>query len=182
MKIWKLKRKWKVALYLLGIVITLGSWAWDEVQTEQTRWYNRGLIAYFIGNYELAVEDFDLSFDDYASRANSIETPFAAAASLEQAELSQFYRAMSLIKIKQDNLAALAYLNCLWLTSEEHLSHFALTQAQLDKIGKDRYNCQFNYEVSLRHDPSLEKQGQNDPHDHGDPAGNKNEFRVKLWQ
>src|SRR5579883_1483078 len=110
MKHLKNPRSWVIVSFLVGFVLTMTGWVLWEQQTPQTRWYNRGMIAYNSGNYSVAIEDFDRSisaFNDKLS-AKQEQDAFTAPASLEMAQLAQCHKFLALLKMKNGQLAIVA--------------------------------------------------------------------------
>jgi hypothetical protein len=145
-----------VVFFLVGLVLTMGAWVWGEKQTDQTGYYNRGLIAYTMGAYDLAVQDFDLSFADYSARLSAGNSAVSAPASLEQAVLAQEHKALALVKMKQITPAVLSYKECLRLTSDFYMSRNTShsdssgpgeARAAYAKIEEDGTDCAINLEI-----------------------------------
>lgn len=142
-------RSWIIASFLVGLALTMTGWVWWEFQTPQSQWYNRGMLAYNTGNYDLAVQDFDRSIVEFNSDPAKAKDPgyFNAAPSVSQAGDAQFYKFMSLMKMKNAKLAIIAIKESLKLTTEENLSHYKLTDSQLKAIREQRILYQTNLEI-----------------------------------
>jgi hypothetical protein len=159
-----------VGIFLVGFVSTMGGWVWGESQTAQTQYYNRGVIAFTLGAYDLAVDDFDLSFADYRTRLGAdyggasgivsaaASSTLSAPASLEQAELAQEHKALAQVKMKQTTPAVLSYKECLRLTSDVYMSQHPIlptvsdpekARAAFAKIKEDGRDCAINLEILL---------------------------------
>jgi len=155
MKYIKNKRFLVVLLFFFGFAMTMGAWVWNETQTDQTRYYNRGLVAYTLGAYDLAAQNFDLSYADYNARVNAPVSVLNAPPSLEQAELAQEHKALALVKMKQMKPAVLSYKECLRLSSDAYISqHQLLPGASADliranyaKVKEDGTDCAINLEI-----------------------------------
>ncbi len=59
MKLARWMRTAFAALFVIGSATGIYSYAWYEQQTEQTKWYLAGRVAYVIGDDDNAVKDFD---------------------------------------------------------------------------------------------------------------------------
>ena len=145
-----------VGLFLVGVAVTMGAWVWNDSQTTQTAFYNRGLVAYVLGANDLALKDFDLSYADYNAKVGAVIGMADAPPSLEQAELSREHAALALVKMKQIEPAVLAYKECLRLTSDWYLSKHQVLPGEADpakivataaKIKEDGKDCAINLEI-----------------------------------
>lgn len=150
MKHLKNPRSWVIASFLVGFVLTMSGWWMWESQTPQTQWYNRGLVAYNSGNYQVAIEDFDKSMAAFQSALNEKRGPLTAPASLEIAQLAQCHKFKALIKMKNGKLAVAAIKEGLKLSTAWNISHFELSEAEIKKIQEDRIVCQTNLEILFK--------------------------------
>ncbi len=151
MKHLKNPRSWVIVSFLVGFVLTMGGWYLWEQQTPQTRWYNRGMIAYNSGNYSVAIEDFDRSVSAFNDALNQKQDPLTAPPSLEMAQLAQCHKFLALLKMKNGQLAIVAVKEGLKSSTDWNISHyiehFPLSDAERKKIGEDRLNCQTDLEI-----------------------------------
>jgi hypothetical protein len=146
------------ALFIAGFWT---GWSYFDATTPQAQYYMRGRLAYMTTMYDLAVEYFDRSYDDYLEREAGGKDILTAPGSLEIAELSQQHKAMALLKHRSDStdaLAAKTFVQALTLTTEEALSRRPdLSQQNVRKIGEDRKTTQIDFEILLHQKPHLAK-------------------------
>lgn len=164
-KLWKNRHLLVLGGFVVGLVLVMTAWMWKDAQTDQTRFYNRGIIAYNHGDYSRAVQDFDLSYSDYLARVNARFAQAQAPASLEQAELAQEHKALALVKMEQYRAAVRTYAECLSLTTDYYMLNHHVRNEQVDplspaktewvKIKEDRKDCQTSLEILLRAKPDL---------------------------
>jgi hypothetical protein len=125
-----------------------------------------GTLAYKTVSYDLAVEYFDKSFDDFQSRmketnlASGVEPKFFdAPGSLEMAQLSLHLKALSLIKMKDGKTAVLTFKEALKLTTDQALAKIGnIDPATLGKLKEDRRAVQINLEILFQQKPEMAKQ------------------------
>lgn len=144
------KKYWVIASFLLGFILTMSGWVLWENQSQQTYWYNRGLIAYNTGNYDLAVENFDRSYTAYQSALSEKGSPLAAPPSVEQAAQAQFHKFKALLKMKNGKLALVAIKESLKVSTALNLSRFKLDEAELKRIQEQRIIAQTDLEILFK--------------------------------
>lgn len=158
MKYLKNPRSWVIASFLLGFALSMTGWVWWENQTPQTQHYNRGLIAYNTGNYDLAVQHFDRSVGEFNNGISEKSTAFKAPASVEMAALAQFHKFKALLKMKNAKLAVVAVKESLKLTTAKNLAQYQLSEATLKKIQEDRLVAQTDLEILFKQQEEMAKQ------------------------
>jgi len=155
MKYIKSPRTWIIAGFLAGLSLTMLGWTWSAQELPQTVLFNQGMVAYNSGNYDIAVQAFDRSLNEYQNGGKSSNKPSAAdnfqpAPSLVQAADAQFYKFMALLKMKNAKLALIAVKEALKLTTDENLSHYALSPAQVSEIKEQRIVYQTDLEILFK--------------------------------
>jgi hypothetical protein len=184
MKLLKDMRLWVVASYAVFAVGLMAGWTWWDKQSPQYQDYMLGRAAFSTTMYDRAVMYFDRSYADYnASRngeAGTVQSHLVAAPSLEIAELSEHFKALSLINMGNAKLAVLTFKEALRLTSEYALALEPHAQAELDKLHADRKITQIDFEILFHQQQQLaKKEGKGkDKSDNGekqsdDPSGNQ---------
>lgn len=174
MKYLKNPRSWVIASFLLGLVLTFTGWTWWEHQTPQTQWYNRGLIAYNTGNYDLAVANFDKSITAFQQAEGEKKDAFHAPASVEMAALAQFHKFKALLKMKNGKLALIAIKESLKLTTSYNLNRYQLSESELKRIGEQRIIVQTDLEILFRQQQQMaEGEGKGKGQKQGDKPGDK---------
>lgn len=158
MKHLKNPRSWVIASFLLGFVLSMTGWVWWENQTPQTQWYNRGLIAYNTGNYELAVENFDKSFAAFQAAKKEKNSAFEAPASVEMAAQAQFQKFKALLKMKNGKLAVIAAKESLKLSTSYNLGQFKLSESELKRIYEQRIIVQTDLEILFKQEQQMAEQ------------------------
>jgi hypothetical protein len=134
--------------------------------------------------YDLSVQYFDRSFADYqkqsAARPDLLAEPLRLPPSLEMAELSQHFKALSLINMGNFDLAVIAFKEALKLTNEYALSKTALDPATMKKVLADRKITQIDFEILFHQQEQLAKkegkgkaQEKKGDKQSDDPGGNK---------
>jgi tetratricopeptide (TPR) repeat protein len=195
MKPLKNKRLLNLVLFLTGVILIMSAWTWSSFQTDQTTYFNRGTLAYTVGDYDLAEKDFDFSLADYHARGQSF---FSAPASLEQAIVAEKTEALALVKTKQFKPAVAAFKQCLYLSSDYYVSRHQVlpgggSESQIEaansQIQEDGTDCKIDLTILFRHQQSLsdaEGQGKGSPQQSGDKtsedpsnaAGGENRSQV----
>lgn len=150
-------RSWVIISFLLGFMLSMTGWVWWELQTPQTQWYNRGVIAYNTGNYDLAVNNFDKSIAEFAKDPNT-KGAFTAPNSVEMAALAQFQKFKALLKMKNGKLAVIAIKEALKLSTDLNLAKYKLSDTQLQKIKEDRIVFQTDLEILFHQQKDLQEQ------------------------
>jgi tetratricopeptide (TPR) repeat protein len=178
MNIQKIRRPLVLASFIVGSALTMTGWIWSDAQTDQTRYYNAGMIAYNQGDYNLAIKDFDLSYADYIARVNSPISSWQAPGSLEQAELSQEHKALAMVKMEAFKGAVRAYKEALSLTTAKYLADHPLLPGEKDeakikaayaKVLEDRNDAATSLEILYRNQPDLaQEEGDKQQGDPGD--------------
>jgi tetratricopeptide (TPR) repeat protein len=190
MKHLKNPRSWVIASFLVGFVLTMTGWVMWENMTPQTQWYNKGLIAYNTGNYDLAVQNFDRSIGEFNANDSTEPNAFKAPASLEMAELAQLHKFKALLKMKNAKLAVVAIKEGLKLTTSKNLARYKLSEETLKKLAEDRLVAQTDLEILFKQQeqmaqaegkgnkPGQPKQGEKQAEDPGNQnasgKGNRN--------
>jgi tetratricopeptide (TPR) repeat protein len=164
-------------LFLTGVILIMSAWTWNGMQTDQSAYFNRGMIAYTVGDYDLAEKDFDFSLADYHARGQSY---FSAPASLEQAVLAEKTEALALVKTKQMKAAVTDFKQCLYLSSDYYISRHQVlpgggselqVEAADSQIQEDGTDCKIDLTILFRHQQSLsdaEGQGKGNPQQKSD--------------
>lgn len=167
-------RSWVLASFLVGFILTFSGWMLWENQSAQTIWYNRGLIAYNTGNYDLAVENFDKSFAAYQSALSEKKSPLVAGPSVEQAALAQFHKFKALLKMKNGKLAVISIKESLKVSTELNLSRFQLDEAELKRIREQRIIAQTDLEILFKQQQQMaEQEGKGKGNKPGKPGEDK---------
>jgi len=136
-----------------------------------------GYQAYDNLDFTAAEDYFDRSYASYVAQVGSgKDYPFfKAPASVEMAELAQFYKGMSLAKQGNTKLAVIAFKESLKLTTEASLATIKTGDGDPDKLAglvaklrEDRKTTQEDLEILYNHKPNMAKQegkgkGQGDP-------------------
>jgi len=150
MKHLKSPRSWVIISFLVGFALTMTGWVWWEQQTPQTQYYNKGLIAYNTGNWDLAVRHFDRSVAEFNSADSADKSVLKAPASVEMAALAQFHKFMALLKMKNAKLAVDAIKESLKLSSEMNLKKYQLSDSELRRIQEQRFDAQTDLEILFK--------------------------------
>lgn len=158
MKHLKNPRSWVILSFLVGFALTMTGWVWWESQTPQTQWYNKGLIAYNTGNYDLAVQNFDRSVVEFNANDSTESSAIKAPASVEMAALAQFHKFKALLKMKNAKLAVVAIKESLKLTTEMNLKRYALPQSDLRRIQEQRIDAQTDLEILFKQQEQMAQQ------------------------
>jgi tetratricopeptide (TPR) repeat protein len=157
MKHIKNMRLWTIASFVLFSTGLMCGWTFWDNQTDQYRHYMLGRGAYLTTMYDQAVEYFDQSYNDYTVQSAAKQDPVTAPPSLEMAELSQHFKALSLDKMGNAKLAIGAFKEALKLTNEYALSQLQLPADLLKKVAADRKITQIDFEILLRQKQNLAK-------------------------
>jgi DNA-binding transcriptional regulator YiaG len=123
--------------------------------------------------YDVASDYFDKSYQDYNDEVAAKPDVFKAPPSLELAELSQHFKALSLIDMGNAKLAVIAFKEALKLTTEEALSKVHLSGDELHKIQQDRKLTQIDFEILLHQRQDIAKQEGKGKGQPGDKTGEK---------
>ncbi len=153
MKHLKSPRTWISAGFLAGLALTMLGWTWSAKEMPQTVSFNQGMVAYNSGNYDIAVQAFDRSLNEFQSGTGdkpSSADYFQPAPSLSQAADAQFYKFMALLKMKNAKLALIAVKEALKLTTDENLSHYALSSKEMAAIKEQRIVYQTDLEILFK--------------------------------
>jgi hypothetical protein len=158
MKYLKSGRLWVIASFALFTASLMCGWTWSEYQTAQSRDYMLGRAAYMTTMYDAAADYFDKSYQDYNDELAGKPNVFKAPPSLELAELSQHFKALSLINMGNAKLAIIAFKESLKLTTEAALGEVHLSGDGLHKIQQDRKLTQIDFEILLHQKQDMAKQ------------------------
>ena len=142
------------AVFWIGLMC---GWTWWDKQTPQAQNYLLGRTAYITTMYDAAVDYFDHSYADYLDEVSAKQDFFTAPASLEMAELSQHFKALSLIKMGNSKLAVISFKEALKLTDERSLSQLKLSPDLHTKLLADRKITQIDFEILFHQKPQLAK-------------------------
>ncbi|MBX9689614.1 MAG: hypothetical protein K2X27_23085 [Candidatus Obscuribacterales bacterium] len=151
-------RLWVILCFLSGFCLSMLGWVFWDSTSPQSQEFNKGLLAYNTGNYDLAVNYFDRSILKYQADPRSDRGFFEPAASVEMAALAQFHKFKALLKMKNGKLAVIAIKEALRLTSAENLSHQKLSESELKRIGEQRIFMQTDLEILFKQQEELAKQ------------------------
>lgn len=135
------------AIFSVGVMC---GWTWWERQSPQSQHYMLGRAAYMTTKYDLAGEYFDKSYTDYNEALSHGDDPYSPPPSLELAELSQHFKALSLIKIGNAKNAIITFKEALKLTTDYALSQVHLPKDVMAKVIADRKNTQIDFEILLQ--------------------------------
>jgi hypothetical protein len=151
-------RFWVITSFALFLISFMcGLICWDQ-QTDQYRHYMLGRTAYLTTRYDLAVQYYDQSYGDYQAQVSQRPDPFTPPPSLELAELSQHFKALSLIKMGNAKLAVAAFKDALKLTNAYALSLKSLPPEVVRKLMADRKVTQIDFEILFHQKQNLAKQ------------------------
>ncbi len=150
-------RTWVIASFVVFSIGTMCGWYWWDKQSPQVQTYMLGRAAYMTTMYDVAVDYFDKSYVSYGDQ-KSDESPFSPPASLEVAELSQHFKALSLVKMGNAKLAVIAFKEALKLTTEYALSQVNLPPDQIAKLVADRKVTQIDFEILFNQKQDQAKQ------------------------
>jgi len=150
-------RTWVIATFVVFSIGTMCGWYWWDKQSPQAQHYMLGRAAYMTTMYDVAVDYFDKSYVDYADQKSTADA-FSPPASLEIAELSQHFKALSLVKMGNAKLAVIAFKEALKLTTEYALSQVTLPPDQIAKLVADRKNTQIDFEILFNQKQDQAKQ------------------------
>lgn len=163
-------RTWVIASFVVFSIGTMFGWyLWDK-QSPQVQNYMLGRAAYMTTMYDVAVDYFDKSYVSYAEQ-KADAGPFSPPASLEIAELSQHFKALSLVKMGNAKLAVIAFKEALKLTTEYALAQVKLPPDQIAKLVADRKVTQIDFEILFNQKQDQAKQegkGKGQPGQPGD--------------
>ncbi len=184
MNLLKNSRLWVIASYAVFCIGLMTGWTWWDKQSDQYKDYAIGRAAFMTTMYDLSVQYFDRSFADYQKHASNrpdlLTAPLAVPPSLEMAELSQHFKALSLINMGNFDLAVIAFKEALRLTNENALSKLTLEPATLRKVLAYRKVTQIDFEILFHQQEQLaKKEGKGKPEGNkgdkqsDDPGGNK---------
>lgn len=163
-------RTWVIATFVVFSIGTMCGWNWWDKQSPQVQYYMLGRAAYMTTMYDVSVDYFDKSYVSYADQ-KSAAGPFSPPASLEIAELSQHFKALSLIKMGNAKLAVIAFKEALKLTTEYALAQVNLPPDQIAKLVADRKVTQIDFEILFNQKQEQAKQegkGKGQPGQPGD--------------
>jgi hypothetical protein len=160
------------AVFSVGILIGMNYW---QSQTEQWRQYMLGRMAYTATMYATSVDYFDVSYAEYQQMLAAKPDAYTAPPSLEMAELSQHFKALSLVKEGTEGSiknAVLTFKEALKLTTDDALLEAHLGQTLERKIRRDRSFTQQDLEILFHNKPKqAEKEGKG--RGKGDQDGDK---------
>ena len=161
------------AIFSACMLAGLSYWS---VQTDQWKNYMYGRIAFIGADFPTAIDYFDLSYADYNAMLVTPQDAYTAPPSLELAELSQHFKALSLVNEGTEGAFTQAAKLSQWMDA---------------KIRFDRNLTQQDFEILFHNQPKqAEKQGKgrgqgkegdkksDDPENGGNQAGKEN--REKL--
>ncbi len=151
-------RLWVIASFVVFSIGVMAGWHWWDKQSSQSQSYMLGRAAYMTTMYDVAVDYFDKSYASYIEESKK-QDMFTPPASLEMAELSQHFKALSLIKIGNAKLAVIAFKESLKLTTEYALSQqVSLPPEMLAKILADRKVTQIDFEILFNQQKQMAEQ------------------------
>lgn len=163
-------RTWVIASFVVFSIGTMCGWYWWDKQSPQVQNYMLGRTAYMTTMYDVAVDYFDKSYVAYGEQ-KADTSPFSSPASLEIAELSQHFKALSLVKMGNAKLAVIAFKEALKLTTEYALAQVNLPPDQIAKLVADRKITQIDFEILFNQKQEQAKQegkGKGQPGQPGD--------------
>lgn len=163
-------RTWVIATFVVFSIGTMCGWNWWDKQSPQVQNYMLGRAAYMTTMYDVSVDYFDKSYVSYTDQ-KSAASPFSSPASLEIAELSQHFKALSLVKMGNAKLAIIAFKEALKLTTEYALAQVSLPPDQIAKLVADRKVTQIDFEILFNQKQDQAKQegkGKGQPGQPGD--------------
>lgn len=146
-----------IASFVAFSIGIMCGWTWWDKQSPQAQNYMLGRAAYTTLMYDTAVEYFDKSYASYVDQKSTADA-FSPAASLEIAELSQHFKALSLVKMGNAKLAVLAFKDALKLTTEYALAQVVLPPDSLAKLRADRKITQIDFEILFNQKQDQAKQ------------------------
>jgi tetratricopeptide (TPR) repeat protein len=164
---------WRTLVIATFVVFSAGvmcGWNWWDKQSAQTQQYMLGNVAYKTTMYEVAVQYFDKSYASYGEESQKVDA-FSPPPSLELAELSQHFKALSLIKMGNAKLAIIAFKEALKLTTEYAIGQQNLPPDVIAKLIADRKVTQIDFEILFNQkqdEAKKEGKGKGDPKP-GDP-------------
>lgn len=159
-----------IASFIIFAAGVMCGWTWWERQSPQAQFYMLGRAAYTTTMYDVAVDYFDKSYASYQTQLQAADV-FSPPATLELAELSQHFKALSLVKMGNAKLAVLAFKEALRLTTEYALSQVRLTPEETAKLIADRKITQIDFEILFNQKQEMAQQegkGKGQPGQPGD--------------
>lgn len=140
---------------------------------EQVELYNQGLTAYVDGNYEEAVELFDLSIAAYRERVQESEDALHrfiyGEPSLELAALANFQKGKALLLLEQVRPAIEAFMESLRLNPGNDYSFLGVDGEDVQRLFDQALIVKYNLEFLFRENSSQQQQSaQGQPGEPGD--------------
>lgn len=163
-----------VSFALFSLLFLAGLKLWFS-QSEQWRQYQLGWLAYRASQYQMAVDYFDQSYENY-QRLRFSTDPSTPPASLELAELAMHFKGLALVKQGTEGgakLAVLAFKEALKLTTVYELdaSGLNLSRSTVRKLEADRNITKQDLEILFHNQPQKaqkEGKGRGDKGEKGD--------------